>query len=129
MKIKGKKDFIPVQKADLVLAWSLLENMTVSLDQMCGTYDYVDKDGNIIDEIEYQALCKSLHDYFISDLWQQLNQARMRLKDYLPDEEVEYLSENEIPYWDYKEVNQKPSCGEVEAPESPRTRKPARETE
>jgi hypothetical protein len=107
MDIKEERKFIPVKKSDLILAWTLLESITVSLDQMCGTYDYVDSQGNIIDESEYRAMCKSLHDYFISDLWQKLNKARMRLLDYIPEDEAEYLSDLKIPYWNYKGVQRR----------------------
>ena len=93
------EDFIQVRKSDLILAWIVLENIACSLDQIGGAYNYMDKDGNIYNEQEYRAACKALRDYFTSGIWSQINEARMYLRDYIPDEEAEWLSENKIQYW------------------------------
>jgi hypothetical protein len=93
------EDFIQIQKSDLISAWTALENIACSLDQIGGAYNYMDKDGKIFNEREYRAVCKALHDYFTSGIWRQINEVRMRLRDYISDEEAEWLSENKIQYW------------------------------
>ena|SRR5437667_232231 len=81
---------VAVDKADLVEAWSLLENLAVSLDQI----------GGALDDPEDRRF--ALEDYISGDLARAINEARMKLGRYLPDAEAEELSENSIPYWNYK---------------------------
>lgn len=98
MKTK-QNGLVLLKKDDLILAWSLMENITVSLDQIWGTYAHgIDENGEWVDKEAYQALCKALYDYCL-DVCEQTNKARMRLLTYLTEEEAEHLSECEVPYW------------------------------
>ena len=97
-----KEEYVIIRKADLISAWTILENIACSLDQIGGAYDYMDEDGQIVNEQEHQAVCKALDDYFSPELFYKINEARMRLGSYIPDKEAEYLSEHLIPYWNYK---------------------------
>jgi len=81
---------VRIDKADLVEAWSLLENLAVSLDQIGGALD---------DRADQQH---ALDNYLTPELAQAINRARVRLSRYLPDAEAEWLSEHVIPYWNYK---------------------------
>ncbi len=101
---KKQAELVEVKRNDLVMAWSLLENMTVSLDQIFGAYAHgIDEKGEWVDKDSYHALCKALYEYCLK-ICEQTSQARMRLLAYLPPEEAEYLSEYEIPYWNYDKV-------------------------
>jgi len=98
MKTK-ENGLVLLKKDDLILAWSLMENITVSLDQIWGTYAHgMDESGKWVDEETYHALCKALYDYCL-EICERTNKARMRLLTYLTEEEAEHLSEFEIPYW------------------------------
>jgi hypothetical protein len=87
-----KPKSVRIDKADLVEAWSVLENLAVSLDQIGGAID---------DRADQQ---QALDDYLTPELAQAINRARMRLAQYLSDAEAEWLSENSIPYWNYKGI-------------------------
>ena len=80
---------VAVDRADLVSAWAVLENLAVSLDQL-GTLD------------TEEELRHALRDYVTPDLVRALGRARGRLSSYLPDDETEAMAENDVPYWDYK---------------------------
>ena len=86
---------IGISKQDLIAAWAVLENLTVSLDQIGGFFG---------EDAPPAALNKSLGDYFTPALVEAIGRARERLARYIPEEEAEALSEQEIPYWDYKGV-------------------------
>lgn len=98
MKTK-QNGLVLLKKDDLILAWSLMENITVSLDQIWGTYAHgMDENSKWIDKKAYQALCQALYDYCL-EICEQTNKARMRLLTYLTEDEAEHLSEREISYW------------------------------
>ncbi len=96
---------IDVKKDDLILAWSILENITVSLSQIGGTYGHgMDASGNWLNKDAYISMLISLHNYFTKELCEQIGDARMRLGEYISDEEAEELSQHKIPCWNYKSV-------------------------
>jgi len=96
---KEQDGLVPLKKSDLLLAWSVMENITVSLDRIWGAYAHgMDKNGKWVGKEAYHALCEALHDYSL-EICKRTNVARMRLLPYLTEEEAEHLSECEIPYW------------------------------
>lgn len=86
---------IGISKPDLIAAWAILENLTVSLDQIGGFFG---------EHAPPAALNKSLGDYFTPALVEAIGHARARLARYIAEDEAEALSEQEIPYWNYKGV-------------------------
>jgi hypothetical protein len=93
----NEKEKISVAKADLVAAWTVLENLTVSLDQMGSAYAGSDSGGASKHSLAAQ---EAISDYFTPDLVRAIAAARRRLVEYLPDDETEALSDT-IPYWEY----------------------------
>jgi hypothetical protein len=91
----AQKDMIKVTKDDLLAAWTVLENLAVSFDQI-GAKFAAAKDN----ELEHHALQEALVSYLTPTLVQAINEARVRLGTYIPDEAAEALSE-QIAYWDY----------------------------
>ncbi|MBC8231260.1 hypothetical protein H8E77_17045 [bacterium] len=102
---KKQDEIVLLKKDDLILAWSLMENITVSIDQIFGTYAHgMDESGKWVDGEAYQSLCKALYDYCL-EICEQTNKARMRLLTYLTEEEAEHLSEYKSSYWNYNPVS------------------------
>ncbi len=96
---KKQDGLVLLKKSDLLLAWSIMENITVSLDKIWGAYaHHTNENGEWVDKEAYHALCKSLYDYCL-EICKQTNVTRMRLLTYLAEDEAEHLSECEIPYW------------------------------
>ena len=77
---------IKVAKSDLLAAWKVLENLTVSFDQM-GSYFAEEEPGNGPDRS--RELLEALDAYLTPKLVRAINDARMRLGQYLPDKEAE----------------------------------------
>jgi len=101
----NKSPTIGVKEEDLILAWSVLENITVSLSQIGGAYGHgMDASGNWVDKDAYISMLINLHNYFSKELCEQIGEARIRLGEYISDEEAEELSQHKIPYWNYKSV-------------------------
>jgi hypothetical protein len=92
------KKAIEVAHDDVLTAWSILENLAVSLDQIGAVFGRLKHaaDG----PKQQQALQVALASYVTPTLVQEINDARMRLGQYVPDEEAEALS-GQIAYWDY----------------------------
>ena len=91
---------IKISKDDLFAAWMVLENLAVSFDQMGAAFA-----GAKRSELEQQrALQEALVAYLTPTLVQAINEARVRLGQYLPDEEAEALAE-QIAYWDYASLS------------------------
>lgn len=92
----AQKDIIEVSKEDVLAAWTVLENLAVSFDQigaaLGGTKGNAPK--------QQQALQEAIVAYLTPTLVQAINEARARLGQYIPDQEAEALSE-QIAYWDY----------------------------
>jgi hypothetical protein len=93
-----QKGLIEVAKDDVLAAWTVLENLAVSLDQIGSVFGRAN--GTLHDPNQQRALQEALATYLIPTLVQAINDARIRLGQYIPDEEAEALSER-IGYWDY----------------------------
>jgi len=91
------KKAIRVTYDDVLAAWAILDNLAVSYDQIgavFGSLKHAD------DPKQQKALQTALAAYVTPTLVQEINEARTRLGQYVPDEEAEALSER-IAYWDY----------------------------
>ncbi len=71
---------IGISKPDLIAAWAILENLTVSLDQIGGFFG---------EHAPPAALNKSLGDYFTPALVEAIGHARARLARYIAEGEAE----------------------------------------
>ena len=89
---------IIVAKEDVLAAWTVLENLAVSLDQIGGVFGHAEGSGH--DPKRQRALQEALATYLTPTLVQAINDARICLGQYIPDQEAEALSEH-IGYWDY----------------------------
>jgi hypothetical protein len=94
----ARKDIVKIAKDDVLAAWTVLENLAVSLDQIGGVFGQAEGLGH--DPKRHRALQEALAMYLTPTLVQAINDARIRLGQYIPDEEAEALSEH-IGYWDY----------------------------
>src|SRR5437879_2702439 len=86
-----------VAKSDLLAAWAILENLTVSLDQIGGAFARSDSAANGAER--ERAFRDALATYLTPALVKAINDARMRLGQYISEEEAEGLTET-IAYWD-----------------------------
>ena len=75
----------------MLAAWTVLENLAVSLDQIGGVFGHAEGSGH--DPKRQRALQEALAMYLTRTLVQAINDARIRLGQYIPDEEAEALSE------------------------------------
>jgi hypothetical protein len=91
---------IEIAKSDLQAAWIVLENLAVSLDQIGGVFGRRGSEANGTGSQRSQEEALTLAAYLTPGLVQAINEARVRLGQYLPDAEAEALT-NQIPYWDY----------------------------
>jgi hypothetical protein len=98
--IKAQEEIpsIKVAKADLLAAWSILENLAVSLDQIGGFFGE-SADGRL-DERKRLASLETLKNYLSPELINRINEARILLGNYVEDSDAEALSDT-IRYWDY----------------------------
>lgn len=87
-----------VAAADLLAAWSVLENLAVSLDQIGGTYGV--PVGEEPTAETRRALREALAAYLSPALVAEIAEARRGLARYIPDE-VADAEADRIPYWDY----------------------------
>jgi hypothetical protein len=94
----ARKDIVKIAKEDVLAAWTVLENLAVSLDQIGSVFGRTK--GTLLDPKQQSALQEALATYLTPPLVQAINDARIRLGQYIPDEEAEALSER-IAYWDY----------------------------
>jgi hypothetical protein len=95
------KKSIEVAHDDVLAAWSILENLAVSLDQIGAVFGRLK---HTADEPKRQhTLQAALAAYVTPTLVQEINDARISLGQYVPDEEAEALSE-QIAYWDYRNL-------------------------
>jgi hypothetical protein len=94
----ARQDIVRIAKDDVLAAWTVLENLAVSLDQIGGMFGHAEGSGH--DSKRQRALREALATYLTPTLVQAINDARIRLGQYIPDEEAEALSEH-IGYWDY----------------------------
>jgi hypothetical protein len=91
-----KRDVVKVTKRDLIGAWTILENLAVSLDQIGSVFG--GENGATPDAACQEELRKALAAYLTPDLVKTINEARIRLGQYIPNAEAEALSEC-IAYW------------------------------
>ncbi|MBI4333723.1 MAG: hypothetical protein HY673_20875 [Chloroflexi bacterium] len=92
-----QEEMVEVAKNDLLAAWAVLENLAVSLDQIGGVFGRENDAANGSEN--RPALQEALGAYLTPELVKAINDARMRLGQYVPDEEAEAMSER-IAYWD-----------------------------
>lgn len=95
----AKIEKVAVAKDDVLAAWTILEEITVSLNQIGSAFGI--EEGATNGEKLRQGMLEALDAYLTPRVLKALNAARMRLGDYIPDEEAEHLSEHKIPYWNY----------------------------
>ena len=88
---------IPIATEDVLAAWTVLENLAVSFDQIGAAFGSTKGD----DPQRQRALQEALVIYLTPHLVQAINEARSRLGQYIPDDEAEALAEH-IAYWDYE---------------------------
>ena len=102
----AKVDRVAVAKSDLVTAWAILENLAVSLDQIGGVFG---RNKNAVDGAADQAqLQEALAAYLTPELVKAINDARVRLGQYIPETEAEALSDC-IAYWNSTATPKGPS--------------------
>ena len=89
---------IEIVKDDVLTAWAVLENLAVSFDQIGAVFGQAQ--GKTCSPEQQHALQEALAAYITPALVQVINEARLGLGRYIPDEEAEALSER-IAYWDY----------------------------
>ena len=75
-----------------------MENLAVSFDQIGAVFGRAK--GAVCSPEQQRALQEAIAAYLTPALVQAINEARIRLGQYIPDEEAEALSEH-IAYWDY----------------------------
>jgi hypothetical protein len=83
-------------------AWVVLENLAVSFDQIGAVFGQVK--GTACSPEQQHALQEAIAAYITPALVQAINKARLRLGQYIPDDEAEALSER-IAYWDYASLS------------------------
>jgi hypothetical protein len=98
----AQKELIEIAKDDVLTAWAVLENLAVSFDQIGAVFGQA-KSTEYSPEQQH-ALQEALAVYITPVLVQAINEARLRLGQYIPDEEAEALSEH-IAYWDYASLS------------------------
>ncbi len=91
-------DKTEVGRNDLLAAWMVLENLTVSLDQIGGTFAEESDTAN--GAANTRAFQEALSSYLNPELVKAISDARNRLSHYLSEEEAESLPA-QISYWDY----------------------------
>jgi hypothetical protein len=89
---------IEIAKEDVLAAWAVLENLAVSFDQIGAMFGQAQ--GTPYSPEQQRALQEALAASITPALVQAINEARIRLGQYIPDEDAEALSEH-IAYWDY----------------------------
>src|SRR5919199_1065884 len=97
-----QRDVIEVAKDDVLAAWAVLENLAVSFDQIGAVFGQAK--GKTCSPEQQHALQEALAAYITPALGQAINKARLRLGQYIPDEEAEALS-GQIAYWDYASLS------------------------
>jgi hypothetical protein len=89
---------IEIAKDDVLAAWAVLENLAVSFDQIGAVFGRAK--GAACSPEQQRALQEAIAAYLTPALVQSINEARIRLGQYIADQEAEALSEH-IAYWDY----------------------------
>jgi hypothetical protein len=94
----AQRDMVKVAKDDVLAAWIILENLAVSFDQIGAAF--ASTKAVVNSPQQRRALQEALATYLTPALVQAINEARISLGKYIPDEEAEALAEH-IAYWDY----------------------------
>ena len=94
----AQKEFLEIAQDDVLAAWAVLENLAVSFDQIGAVFGQAK--GKTRSPEQQHALQEAIAAYITPALVQAINEARLRLGQYIPDDEAEALSE-QIAYWDY----------------------------
>ena len=98
----AQKELLEIAKDDVLAAWAVLENLAVSFDQIGAMFGQAK--GTTCSPEQQHALQETLAAYITPALVQAINEARLRLGQYIPHEEAEVLSEH-IAYWDYASLS------------------------
>jgi len=93
-----QEEKVEVAKNDLQAAWAVLENLSVSLDQIGGKLAEERNPANGAESLG--RMQEALDAYLTPELVKTINDARARLGQYIPAEEAEAIAE-QIRYWDY----------------------------
>jgi hypothetical protein len=101
----AQKELLEIARDDVLTAWTVLENLAVSFDQVGAVFGQAK--GKTCSPGQQHALQEALAAYITPALVQAINEARLRLGQYIPDEEAEALSEH-IAYWDYATLPKRP---------------------
>jgi hypothetical protein len=101
----AQKEFLDIAKDDVLAAWAVLENLAVSFGQIGAVFGQAK--GKMCSPEQQHALQGAITAYITPALVQAINEARLRLGQYIPDEEAEALSEH-IAYWDYATLPKRP---------------------
>ena len=97
-EITSQGESIEGAKDDILSAWSILENLSVSMDQIGG---YFSKLESRTADDPSRSVGDALCSYLDPSLIQKIADARSRLSRYVSDVDAEMLAEK-IPYWDYR---------------------------
>jgi hypothetical protein len=100
--VKRYREHREVAQEDVLAAWVVLENLAVSFDQIGAVVGQAKV--TACSPEQQHALQEALASYITPALVQAINEARLRLGRYIPDEEAEALSER-IAYWDYASLS------------------------
>src|SRR5262245_26417528 len=100
--VKRYREHREVAQEDVLAAWVVLENLAVSFDQIGAVFGQVT--GTACSPEQQHALQEAIAAYITPALVQAINEARLRLGQYIPDDEAEALSEH-IAYGDYASLS------------------------
>ena len=89
---------LEIAKDDVLTTWAVLENLATSFGQIGAMFGQAQ--GTVWSPEPQRVLQEALIAYLTPALVQALNEARIRLGQYIPDEEAEALSKH-IAYWDH----------------------------
>lgn len=85
------RDVIAIARDDVLAAWAVLENLAVSFDQIGSVFG---RAKGSVDSLEQQeTLQGALAAYLTPALVQAINEACIRLEQYISNEEAEALAE------------------------------------
>ena len=87
----AQKELLQVAKDDVLAAWTILENLAVSFDQIGVAFGGTKE--TIKDPEKRRGVQEALAAYLSPAVVQAINDARSRLGQHISDEEAEALSE------------------------------------
>jgi hypothetical protein len=89
---------VPVAKRDMVEVWSVLEKLVVSLRKIGSAHAVADGQGKQTPDQRCREI-DALDRFLSPELLRELSRARRLLAEYLPNDELEELSEHSIEFW------------------------------